>query len=144
MLPDTPLVDSLEALVTDVHRTFDRVHRERFLGDPAANPRLGVAVVDAALVADTPALVLLTPWTINGLAFPPDDVFPATLTVAGRVRPAHHIDMPELGVFWSVNLPTETAGLRGMAQAHALANSWAQPFREAVRAIRQPMRRHPG
>ena len=98
-----------------------------------------MAVVDAALVADTPALVLLTPWTINGLAFPPDDVFPATLTVAGRVRPAHRIDMPELGVFWSVNLPTETAGLRGMAQAHALASSWAQPFREAVRAIRQPM-----
>ena len=139
MWPDTPLVDTLDALVTDVHRTFDRVHRERFLGDPVANPRLGVAVVDAALVADTPALVLLTPWTINGLAFPPDDVFPATLTVAGRVRPAHRIDMPELGVFRSVNLPTETAGLRDMAQAHALASSWAQPFREAVRAIRQPM-----
>ena len=139
MWPDTQLVDTLDALVADVTRTFDRVHREQFLGDPVANPRLRVAVVDAALVADTPALVLLTPWTINGLAFPPDDVFPATLTVAGRVRPAHCIDMPELGVFRSVNLPTETAGLRGMAQAHALASSWAQPFREAVRAIRQPM-----
>ena len=132
-------MDTLDALVADVTRTFDRVHREQFLGDPVANPRLRVAVVDAALVADTPALVLLTPWTINGLAFPPDDVFPATLTIAGRVRPAHRIDMPELGVFWSVNLPTETAGLRDMAQAHALASSWAQPFREAVRAIRQPM-----
>jgi hypothetical protein len=41
-------------------------------------------------------------------------------------------------VFRSVNLPTETAGLRDMAQARALASSWAQPFREAVQAIRQP------
>ena len=49
------MVDTLDALVADVTRTFDRVHREQFLGDPVANPRLRVAVVDAALVADTPA-----------------------------------------------------------------------------------------
>ena len=130
-------VGRLDELVADVRAAFERVHREQFLADPVANPRLAVDVVDSAVVEDTPAVVLLTPWTVNGLAFPPDDRFPEALEIAGRRRPVFRITMQELGAFRSVNLPLDPAGLSGMAQARRLARSWAAPFQDAVAAARR-------
>jgi hypothetical protein len=127
-------VDSLDGLVGQVHGAFDRIGREKFRGDPVANPRLTVDVLGAEVVAGVPTMVLLTPWTINGLAFPPDDVFPGALEIAGRPRPVYRLEVAGLGIVRSVTLPTETAALTGMAQARALARSWIEPFRLAVRA----------
>lgn len=127
----------LDDIAVNVRLAFERVHREQFLGDPVANPRLAVEVIDPAVVEDTPTVVLLTPWTVNGLAFPPDATFPGSLEIAGRRRPVFRIEMAELGAFWSVNLPLEAASLRSMAQARTLARSWVAPFRDAVGAVRR-------
>jgi [NiFe]-hydrogenase assembly, chaperone, HybE len=129
-------MDRLAEIVADVRAAFERVHREQFLGDSAANPRLAVDVLDPAVVADTPVVVLLTPWTVNGLAFPPDDEFPAELEIAGRRRPVFRIEIPGLGAFRSVNLPPEPSSLRSLAQARGLARSWSGPFQAAVAAAR--------
>jgi hypothetical protein len=127
----------LDDLAAKVWEAFGRVYREQFRGDSAANPRLKVEVIDAAVAADTPTVVLITPWTINGLAFPPGGEFPETLDLAGRRRPVFTVEMAELGVFRSVNLPVEAAGLTSMEQARTLARSWAGHFQDAVRAARQ-------
>lgn len=129
-------MNQADDLAARVCRAFERVHREQFRGDRAANPRLRVEVIEAAAVADTPTVVLITPWTINGLAFPPGGEFPATLELAGRRRPVFGVGMDELGVFRSVNLPVETSGLHSMDQARTLARSWAGHFQDAVRAAR--------
>jgi hypothetical protein len=130
-------MNPLDDVAADVRTAFERVHREQFLGDRAANPRLTVDVIEAAVVDDTPAVVLITPWTINGLAFPPDDKFPEVLDIAARRRPVFRVEMPELGVFRSVNLPLDAASMRDMDRARTLARSWAAHFRDAVRAARQ-------
>lgn len=126
----------LDQVVVKVRQAFDLVHRKHFLGDPVANPRLLVDVLDPAVVEDTPTALLLTPWTINGLAFPPDDEFPEALELAGRRRMVFRVEMAELGPFRSVNLPLEAGGLRSMAQARGLTRSWTGHFQDAVRGAR--------
>ncbi|MBE1494036.1 hypothetical protein H4696_001136 [Amycolatopsis lexingtonensis] len=128
-------MDSLDGLAGRVRDAFGRIGREKFRGDPVANPRLTVDVLGAAVVAGVPTMVVLTPWTITGLAFPPDDVFPGALEIAGRPRPVYRLEVTGLGTFRSVTLPTETATLRDMTQARGLARSWIEPFRLAVRAV---------
>ncbi len=137
-------MEQLDEIVVNVRTAFELVHRKHFLGDPVANPRLVVDVLDPAVVVDTPALLLLTPWTINGLAFPPDDKFPEVLELAGRRRTAFRVEMAELGPFRSVNLPLEAAGLRNMAQARGLTRSWAGHFMDAVGAARAARADHLG
>lgn len=130
-----------DELVAQVRTAFERVHRAVFLGDPAANARLSVDVVDIDVVHDMPTLVLVTPWTVNGLVFPPDDVFPDTLEIAGRRRPVFRVELAGLAACRSVNLPVETATLRGMAQARTLARSWIPPLHQAIRsALAAPAR----
>jgi [NiFe]-hydrogenase assembly, chaperone, HybE len=126
----------LDEIVANVRTAFELVHRKHFLGDPVANPRLAVDVLDPAMVVDTPAVLLLTPWTINGLAFPPDDQFPDVLELAGRRRMVFRVEMAELGPFHSVNLPLDAASLHSMAQARTLTRSWAGHFQQAVHAAR--------
>ena len=127
----------LDEIAADVRLAFERVHRERFQGDPAANPRLTVDVIDPAVVEGIPTVVLLTPWTINGLAFPPDGEFPNSLEIAGRRRRVFRIELAELGTFCSMNLPLEPANLQSMAQARGLTRSWVAHFRDAVRVARR-------
>ena len=115
---------------------FTRVHRAAFLGDPAANPRLPVDVLAPATVVDTPTLVLLTPWTLNGLLFPPDDDVPDVLVVAGRARPVHSAEVDGLGGYRSVNLVADVSRWRGPEQARTVARSWVEPFRAAVAEAR--------
>jgi hypothetical protein len=129
-------MSQLDEIVANVRTAFELVYRKHFLGDPVANPRLAVDILDPAVVVDTPALVLLTPWTVNGLAFPPDDNFPEQLEIAGRPRLVFCLKMAELGAFRSVNLPLEAASLRSMAQARGLARSWSVHFHDAVGAAR--------
>ena len=63
---------ALADLAARVLAHFEGVHADVFRGDPAANPRLKVEVLDPEMAGDTPTLVLITPWTLNGMAFPPD------------------------------------------------------------------------
>ena len=123
-----------DELVATVRAAFERVHREVFLGDPAANARLTVDVVDVDVVHDAPTLVLVTPWTVNGLIFSPGHAFPGTLEIAGHRRPVFRVELPGLDAFRSVNLPVETGALHSMAQARTLARSWVRPLHEAIRA----------
>ena len=130
-----------EQLAADARGAFERVHREVFLGDPVANSRLVVDIVDAGLVADTSVLVLVAPWTVNGLLFPPDGDFPDVLELAGRRRRVFCSWLPGLGAFHSVNLPVEATTVHDMRQARILARSWVVPLHEAVRAARAGRRR---
>jgi len=127
-----PAGPDMPGLEQAVRRAFESVHDRAFRGDPAANPRLRVEVVAAALAEDTPAVVLLTPWTCNGLAFPPDGTFPLELEIGGKPRPARSIVLPELGRFWSVNLIPDVSRLDTQHRAVALASSWAEPWADAV------------
>jgi hypothetical protein len=123
----------LEDLVARAGEAFRGVHDLVFAGDPSANPRLRVEPVEPAWVDGVPTLVLITPWTLNGLMFPlgagPDE-----LVVATFPRRAYRGDVVPLGVYWSVNLVPDVSQLTSPGQARRLAASFADPFREAVRA----------
>lgn len=129
-------VRSLGDLAERAMTAFTTVHRTVFLGDPAANPRLPVDVLEPALVVDTPTLVLLTPWTLNGLLFPPDDAFPEQLSIAERPRPVFTAELAPLGRYRSVNLVGDVSKYETPEQARTIARSWAPPFHAAVRAAR--------
>ncbi len=126
----------IEELTSRVTSIFREVHRRSFLGDPAANPRLQVEVVEARMVVDTPCLILLTPWTLNGLAFPPDARFPHEVEVRGRRRRAYTHRLEGLGEYVSVPLLSNLAGLRGQEQARRVARALGEAFFLAVAAVR--------
>jgi hypothetical protein len=79
---------------------FRDVHLTAFAGDPAANPALEVAVTDLLAAGDTPTVVLLTPWTLNGLAFPPDGRLPARCEIAGASRLLFRNHLAGLGEYY--------------------------------------------
>ncbi len=131
--------DGLDALARRTQTVFEAVHQRVFLGDPVANPRLAVEVLGAATAHDTPVLVLITPWTLNGLAFPPDGELPATLEVIGRPRQVFSAELEGVGPFRSVNLVSDVSRLARPEEARKLARSFAEPFRAAVERARRPI-----
>ena len=126
-------VAALHDLVARADAAFRGVLERVFGDDPAVNPRLVVEATEAVVVAGVATLVLITPWTLNGLIFPPAGAGPAELLIAGNLRRVHRGDVPPLGVYWSVNLVPDVSRLASPRQARTLANSFAGPFREAVR-----------
>lgn len=118
-------------------RQFSRVHEEVFRGDPAANPALEVEVLRDGMAQDTPVLILITPWTLNGLAFPPDERFPNQLTISKRRYPVFAHQLDDLGPYRSVNLVPNVAGLTSQEDARRVAEEIAGPFHEAVTRARQ-------
>lgn len=122
----------LDDLVARATAAFLDVQERVFADDPAANPRLAVEAIEAVLVEGVPTLVLITPWTINGLIFPAGDG-PAELTIAAAPRRAFRGDVAPLGVYWSVNLVPDVSRLTSPRQARTLAESFADPFRDGVR-----------
>jgi len=122
----------LEDLVVRAGQAFRGVQDRVFAGDPGINPRLRVEAVEPAWVDGVPTLVLITPWTLNGLMFPLG-TGPEELVVADTCRRAYRGDVAPLGVYWSVNLVSDVSGLTGPPQARRLATSFADPFRDAVR-----------
>lgn len=115
---------------------FRRVHDEVFRGDPAANGSLEVEVLGAALAGDIPVVMLITPWTLNGLAFPADDRFPEHLVVNARRYPVFAHELDEVGSYRSVNLVPDVSNLRSQDEARRLASELAEPFRNAVARAR--------
>lgn len=133
-LPGRAAVDDCQAMpaTAEVRDAFATIHHRVFWGDPAANERLRVEVVGERTVAGTTTMLLITPWTINGLIFSPH--LPAVLELAGARRPVHVLELPGLGRFGSVNLVPDVSAVPDQATARSLAASWRKPFRSAVAA----------
>lgn len=127
-------IDDLAARVLD---HFERVHRDVFRGDPVANPRLKVEVLDPVVVEGAPTLVLVTPWTLNGMAFPPDDRFPDTLTVNTKHLPVFRNTLEGIGSYCSVNLVADVSTLQSPEAARGVGRPLGAAFRSAVEQFRQ-------
>lgn len=116
---------------------FQRVHEEVFRGDPAANPRLKVEVLDPEMAGDTPTLVLITPWTLNGMAFPPDERFPDSLDINTRKYPVFRNDLEGIGPYCSVNLVADVSNLKSPDAARGVGRPLGEAFRMAVESSRE-------
>jgi hypothetical protein len=123
----------LDDLSVRANQAFVRVQERVFADDPDINSRLMVQAVEAEEVEGVPTLVLITPWVMNGLFFPFRDEGPRWLVIAGATRRVHRGDVSPLGIYRCVNLVPDVSRMAGPAQARALAHSYGQPFREAVR-----------
>lgn len=121
---------SLAALTAD---TFTRIHEEEFLGDPVANSRLRVEVVAPEMVGEAATMVLVTPWTLNGMIFCDDRPFPTALDLDARKLPVFENTLEPIGRYRSVNLLSDVSTLDGPAAARRVAESLAPLFRSAVR-----------
>lgn len=129
-------MDDLDTLVAATEAAFQGIYERSFRGDAATNPRLKVEVLEPAVVADTPTLVLITPWTLNGLFFPPVDVSARELVIDGERRPVFVNEIEELGRYLSVNLVPDVSNLQSPREARETARRLAEPFRNAVTALR--------
>lgn len=118
-----------------VRQAFERIHCSVF--DPATNPKLTVEVVDAGMAGDTPTLIVITPWTLNALAFPPDDRFPLTIRMSGREYAAYPIELPEVGPYRSFVLAPDVSLLPSAVHARKVARMMAPLFRDAVERARR-------
>ncbi len=116
---------------------FETVERTVFRGDPAVNPRLKVEVLDPELVQDTPTLVLVTPWTLNGMAFPPEGDFPNSLDLGKRSYPVFRNDLDGIGPYCSVNLVSDVGNLQSPDAARGVGRPLGKMFRDAVARARQ-------
>jgi len=123
-------------LAARVAEYFEKIERTVFRGDPAANTKLRVEVLDQELVDDTPTLVLITPWTLNGMAFPPDDRFPEELTLGKRRYPVFRNVLDGIGTYFSVNLVNDVGNLTSPSAARSVAHPLGRMFREAVARAR--------
>lgn len=90
-------------------------------------------------VGDTPTLVLVTPWTLNGLAFPPDERFPDSLTIGKRSYTVFQNDIEALGAYFSVNLMGDVSTLKSPEAARVVAGQLGDPFRRAVAKAREEL-----
>ena len=129
--------EAAEDFADQVRTAFEDVYRRSFRGDPAANPRLRVETVAPALVLDTSTVVLITPWTLNGLFCPPPDVVaPDWLEVSGRPRRVFPGRLDGVGRYLSVHLLPDVSHLQSPQQVRTMAAAFAGPFGTAVRLWR--------
>ena len=119
-------------IVDRTYEYFERIHRDVFAGDPAANPALAVEVLEPSEVGGLPILLLITPWTLNGMVFGDLVDFPASLAVGAKEYPVFAHSLAELGPYRSVNLVPDVSSLESQGAAQRAARAYAQPFRAAV------------
>ena len=125
-------MSDLQQLAATTCAAFEEIHHKTFLGDPACNPKLIVEVIGPAMVGETPTLILITPWTLNGLMFPPEGLSIPELVVGERRFPVFETTVEGLGTYSSVNLVPDVCGLADREAARHAAEALAEPFREAV------------
>jgi hypothetical protein len=130
-------VSALEELTEQVAEHFSRVHREVFLGDEASNPKMWVEVVSAAMAGDTATMILIAPWTLNALVFPPDDSFPDALTVGAKEYTVFTAEVEGLGTVRSLNLASDVSTMPSQDAARGIAAALSGPFLEAVGRARE-------
>lgn len=135
--PPGDSVGSVEATLADrIRATFAAIHGPTFEADTELTTGIDVEVIDGGVAFDTPTYILVTPWTINGLAFPPDDDFPSGLQIDGRVRSVYSIEQSELGPYRAVNLAPLGSHFPSGAHARKVAHAFAPVFRRAVEEAR--------
>lgn len=119
-----------------IRRVFSKIHGPAFDADTELSTGIEVDVIDAGIALDTPTFILLTPWTINGLAFPPDPSFPVAIEVDGAVNPVYSIERSKLGPYRAVNLAPLGSHFPSAAHARHFAERAAPKFRRAVEEAR--------
>lgn len=95
---------SLEAIAQSVAGYFEKIARDVFEGDPASNPNLKVEVLGAADALDTPVMIVIAPWTVMGMAFPPDGRLPTELRIDHRHYAVLANEVEAIGPYHSVLL----------------------------------------
>jgi hypothetical protein len=130
-------VGAVTALRGRIQSTFETLHQPVAEAAFGSSTGIGVAVIDAGLALDTPTFILITPWTMNGLAFAPDGALPRALVVDGKTREVRSIDHRPLGHYLSVNLVPFGTHFPSPAHAHKVAQLLAPEFRRAVAQARQ-------
>lgn len=131
------MTEDIALLAARVAAVYREINERVFVGDPIANARLRVEAVEPALAEDTPTLVLITPWTINGMAFPPDEEFPDSLRIGGKSWTVFRHELEALGVYRSINLVSHVGCLDSHEQARELACAMGPRFAEAVDRVRR-------
>jgi [NiFe]-hydrogenase assembly, chaperone, HybE len=126
-------------LADRVRQAFERVQRSVFRLDPTTDPKLTVEVIDAGMAGDTPTLIVITPWTLSALAFPPDRAFPLTIRMSGRDYAAYPIELPEVGAYYSVIVAPDVSLLPSPVHARKVARMMAPLFRKAVEEARHDL-----
>ena len=125
----------------NVLRAFRKIFMQQFKGDPVSNPNLEVDVIDAGQVVSSAgvqhAVVLITPWTINGLLLPGIGL-PEQIQIAANLRPVFTLSNPDCGEYAQVALVPDVSAYTSQKQAHTIANSFVPVFIDAVRkAVQQ-------
>lgn len=122
----------LTDLAARVQSHFEEVDRTAFRGDPVANPRLKVEVLDPEMVGSTPTLVLVTPWTLNAMAFPPDGEFPDSITINQKRYPVFRNELDGIGAYCSINLVGDVSTLQSPDAARGVGRPLGALFRQAL------------
>ena len=129
--------EDIEATVERLQAAFESIHRERFAGTALANEQLEVEVIPAGLVTSSSGthqlVVVVTPWTMNGLALPGTGI-PETILVAGKPRSLTHMEVPGIGQYAQVNLVSDVSKYTNHRQARTIAQSFVEPFVQAISA----------
>jgi hypothetical protein len=115
-----------------IRRVFARIHGPAFDADTELSTGIEVDVIDAGIALDTPTFILLTPWTIDGLAFPPDRSFPVAIEIDGTTHPVYSIVRSKLGPYRAVNLAPLGSHFPSAVHARHFAERAAPKFRRAV------------
>ncbi len=132
-----PPPEAAEDFAEQVLTAFESVYHRFFRGDPVANPRLRVETVAPAVVLDTMTVVLVTPWTLNGLFCPPSTAVPPEwLDVSGRPRRVFPGQIEGVGRYLSVHLLPDVSHLQSPQQVRTMAAAFAGPFGASVRQWR--------
>ena len=125
-----------QAQAERIRTVFAKIHGPAFDADTELSTGIEVHVIDAGIALDTPTFILVTPWTINGLAFPPDGSFPVAIEVDGATHPVYSIERSKLGPYRAVNLAPVGSHFPSAAHAHHFAERAAPKFRKAVAEAR--------
>lgn len=133
----TALLEAPADLATRLAVAFEQIHRSVFAHDPDDRDGVHVEVIDLGIAYDTPILMLITRWTLNAIAFPPDDRFPRTIRMRDRDYVADLITLPNVEAYRSVNLAPGAVRLPSPAHARKVARLFAPDFRAAVEEIRR-------
>lgn len=123
---------SFDDLVQSVDGYFQRVEREVFEGDPAANPNLTVEVMGADVALDTPVMIVITPWTVMGMAFPPDGRLPTELRIDHRHYPVLANEVDAIGRYHSILLIPDVSDYRDQAAVRSDAEALLPGLLNAV------------
>lgn len=130
-------MDDLAARVRTIEACFEGIHDDIFRGDPTCNTNLVVEVAGAVIAYDTAVMVLIAPWTMTALAFPPDGWLPANLRVGHRYHPVLQNQIEGIGSYHTVLLDSDVSGYPDQTAAVTDASSLATRLAEAVEKVRR-------